>query len=83
MYKHVFIPTKENHTIPSVAIPSEWYGNEVGIIVFPIKQTDNGSKEKNLRELCGAWKSDKSAEKIISLIYNDRTSGKTRILEEL
>jgi hypothetical protein len=32
MYKQVFIPSIENHTI---AIPSKWYGCEVEIVVSP------------------------------------------------
>jgi alpha/beta superfamily hydrolase len=33
MYRQVFIPTEQNSHI---AIPREWYGQEVEIIVFPI-----------------------------------------------
>ena len=85
MFRQVFIPTADNSVLPSVDIPREWYGQEVEIIVFPIKcerKTHTESKEDRLLKLCGAWKSEKSAEEIIATIYNSRTSGKTRILEE-
>ena len=83
MFRHIFIPTEENNTIPLVNIPKEWYNHEVEVIIFPVKSTNNKSKENRLMKLCGAWKSNKSAEDIIANIYNDRVSGRTRILEEL
>ena len=84
MYRHIFIPTEDNHIIPSVTIPQEWYGQEVEVIIFPVehvKMTNTGNKENRLMELCGAWKSEKSAEDIIADIYTSRISGKTRIIE--
>jgi len=85
MYRQVFIPTRENSVIPFFNIPQEWYGNEVEIIVSPIKNAEKikiESQEEKLSKLCGAWISEKSAEEIIDDIYNSRSSGRTRILEE-
>ena len=86
MFRQVFTPTEKNSSIPPVTIPQEWYGQEVEIIIFPIghenrNNTDN--RENRLLNLCGAWKSEKSAEEIIADIYKSRNSGKTHILEEL
>ena len=83
MFRHVFIPTEKNNSIPFVNIPKEWYNHEIEVIISPIKSTNNESRENRLMKLCGGWKSDKSAEEIIANIYNDRVSGKTRILEKL
>ena len=86
MYRHIFIPTEDNHIIPAVTIPREWYGQEVEVIVFPVnlfKEKNKESKESRLIKLCGVWKSEKSAEEIIANIYTSRTSGKTRILETI
>jgi len=83
MFRHIFIPTEENNSIPLVSIPKAWYNQEVELIVFPVKPSTNENKEKQLMKLCGTWKSNKSAEDIIANIYKDRISGKTRILEEL
>jgi hypothetical protein len=86
MFRHVFIPTENNNIVPSVTIPREWYGYEVEVIVFPVKpakETNKENRENRLMKLCGAWISEKSAEDIISDIYNSRTSGKTRILEKI
>ena len=69
MFREVFIPSEENNIIPPVTIPREWYGQEVEIIIFPvnhIKKNNVESKEDRLSKLCGAWKSEKSAEEIIS-----------------
>ena len=69
MYRRVFIPTENNNMIPQIAIPQEWYGNEVEMIVFPIKYEEKntmGSTENKLSNLCGAWISEKSAEEIIA-----------------
>ena len=85
MLRQVFIPTENNSRIPFVSIPSEWYGREIEMLVFPIKyeeKTSIESKEDRLLQLCGAWKSEKTAEEIIANIYNSRTSEKTRILEK-
>jgi len=82
MFRHIFIPTEENNSIPLVSIPKEWYNHEVEVIVFPVKPTRNDNKENRLMKLCGSWKSNKSAEDIIANIYNDRVSGKTRIIEK-
>ena len=86
MFRQVFIPTESNSVLPPVNIPREWYGQEVEVIVFPIKYektTTIENKEDRLLKLCGAWQSEKSAEEIIANIYDSRTSGKTRILEKL
>ena len=86
MFRQVFTPTEKNNTIPPVTIPQEWYGQEVEIIIFPINHIGKNnieSKENRLLNLCGAWKSEKSAEDIIADIYKSRNSGKTRILEEM
>jgi len=86
MFRHVFIPTENNNMIPTVTIPQEWYGQEVEVIVFPVKpakETIEESRESRLMKLCGAWISKKSAEDIVSDIYESRTYGKTRILEAL
>ncbi|GHT59178.1 hypothetical protein AGMMS50239_05210 [Bacteroidia bacterium] len=84
MYRQIFTPTEHNHVVP-VTIPKEWYGREVEIIVSPITitETKKETREERFMKLFGAWESDKSAEEIIAEIYNSRTSGKTRILEEL
>jgi len=39
MYRTIFTPSKLNNNIP-FAIPSEWYGQLVEVIVFPIKDAD-------------------------------------------
>jgi len=86
MFRQVFIPTENNNRIPLVSIPHEWYGQEIEILVFPVKHEEKKNvetKEERLLKLCGAWKSEKSAEEIIANIYNSRTSEKTRILEKL
>ena len=86
MFRQVFTPSEENNTIPLVTIPREWYGQEVEIIVFPIKHKEKNnieSRENRLLKLCGTWKSEKSAEEIIADIYNSRNSGKTRVIEKL
>jgi len=86
MYRQVFIPSENNSAIPFFNIPQEWYGNEVEIIVFPVKNVEKTkieSQEEKLSKLCGAWVSEKSAEEIIADIYNSRSSGNTRIIEEL
>jgi len=86
MFRQIFIPTENNNRIPSVSIPNEWYGQEIEILVFPVKREEKNdieTKEARLLKLCGAWKSEKSAEEIIANIYDSRTSGKTRILEKL
>ena len=73
MFRQVFIPTADNNRIPPVSIPCEWYGQEIEILVSPVKHEVNKSiesKESRLLKLCGAWKSEKSAEEIIADIYN-------------
>ena len=85
MFRQVFTPTEGNNAIPAVPIPREWYGQEVEIIIFPIsheEKTNIESKDNRLLKLCGAWKSEKSAEEIIADIFNSRNSGKTRFLED-
>jgi len=84
MFRQVFIPTADNNRIPLVNIPNEWYGQEIEMLVFPVKYNETTSiesKEDRLLKLCGAWKSEKSAEEIVANIYNSRISGETRILE--
>ena len=86
MFRQVFTPTEDNNSIPSVSIPREWYGQEIEILVFPVKHEEKTiieNKEDRLLKLCGAWKSEKSAEEIIANIHNSRTSRKTRIVEKL
>jgi hypothetical protein len=86
MFRQVFIPTEDNNTIPFFNIPREWYGQEIEFLLFPVKYEQKKSvetKEERLLKLCGAWKSEKSAEEIIADIYNSRSSNKTRILEKL
>ena len=86
MFRHVFIPTEGNNMIPPVAVPREWYGREVEVFVVPVrlaKETSKESREDRLMKLCGAWVSEKSAEDIISNIYESRTSEKTRVLEKV
>ena len=46
MYRKIFTPSKLNSNIP-FAIPSEWYGQLVEVIVFPISDTD-GQAQHNL-----------------------------------
>ena len=38
MYRTIFTPNKQNNNIP-FAIPSEWYGQMVEVIVFPVRDT--------------------------------------------
>ena len=85
MYRQVLIPTEHYHIIP-VTMPREWYGKKVEIIAFPmefVSRKNKNSTKKDITKYFGAWKSDKSAEEIIADIQNSRTSGKTRILEEI
>jgi len=85
MYRKIFIPSEVNSNIPFV-IPREWYGREVEVVFFPAglaRETNKESREDRLMKLCGAWMSEKSAEDIISDIYESRTSGETRILEKV
>ena len=86
MFRQVFVPTEDSNTIPLFTVPREWYGQEVEFIVFPIKHVKKirmETKEDRLLKLCGAWKSEKSAEDIIANIYSSRISEKTRIVEKL
>ena len=82
MYRQVLIPTEQYNVIP-VTIPREWYGKKVEIIVFPMEFVSQKNKKKDIMKYFGAWESDKGAEEIIAEIQDSRTSGKTRILEEL
>jgi hypothetical protein len=43
MLRQVMVPSKENSTI---ALPTEWYGMEVEIIVFPLETRQPKSKKK-------------------------------------
>ena len=63
MYRQIFIPTEHNAVIP-FAIPKEWYGRKVEILVFPVPigETKDTENEEDFMNLCGAWESDKSAE---------------------
>ena len=38
MFRKIFTPNKQNNSIPFV-IPSEWYGQMVEVIVFPVRDT--------------------------------------------
>jgi len=85
MYRQIIIPTESNNVFP-VTIPSEWYGKKVEITASPVENVsdENGENKKvDYMKYFGAWESDKSAEEIIAEIRSSRTSGKTRILEEL
>jgi hypothetical protein len=85
MYRTIFTPTAFNNTIP-FTVPSEWFGKEVEVIVFPIvhKRKENRKNEKTgIMKYFGVWKTDESAEDIIENIRSSRTSGKTRILENI
>jgi hypothetical protein len=44
MYRTIFTPSKLNNNIP-FAIPSEWYGQLVEVIVFPINDSDGLTKQ--------------------------------------
>jgi hypothetical protein len=67
MYRQIFIPTEHNAVIP-FAIPKEWYGKKVEIIVFPVPavETKNTEDEEDFMNLSGAWESDKNAEEQIA-----------------
>ena len=89
MYRQVFTPTAANHNIP-LRIPKDWYGQAVEIIAFPtnygatiLPVKDKNVERKGITKYYGAWKSEKSAEKIIADIYDSRTSNVTRKLEKL
>jgi hypothetical protein len=86
MYRQVFTPTERNSVIPSVKVPREWYGQEVEILVFPLNfDSANAANKpkKDILQYFGMWKSNLSAETLVDEIYSSRTSGKTRVLEEL
>ena len=89
MYRQVFTPTAANHKIP-FRVPQDWYGQEVEVIAFPtnygatfLPAKDKKVVKKGITKYYGAWKSEKSAEKIITDIYGSRTSNVTRKLEKL
>jgi hypothetical protein len=44
MYRRIFTPSKLNSNIP-FAIPSEWYGKLVEVIVFPVGDTDEQTQQ--------------------------------------
>jgi hypothetical protein len=84
MYRTIFTPTASNNTVPFI-VPSEWYGKEIEFIAFPIEHRSAENKKNGkagIMKYFGAWKTDKSAKEIIADIHNNRTSGKTRILED-
>ncbi|MDR1780559.1 MAG: hypothetical protein LBR50_07515 [Tannerella sp.] len=86
MYRQVFTPTETNSAPPSLTVPREWFGRQVEIIMFPIELTVNGKEKKPKKDILkyfGTWQSDKSAEEIISEVYESRSTGNTRILETL
>jgi hypothetical protein len=85
MYRQILTPTAQNPVIP-ITIPREWYGKQIEVTISPVKPVVKKNKKKEKGDILkyfGAWKSDRSAEEIIADIYNSRSSGKTRILEEL
>jgi len=49
MLRQIMVPSKENSTI---ALPTEWYGREVEIIVFPL-ETHQQSTRKELPHYIG------------------------------
>jgi hypothetical protein len=65
MYRQIFKPTEYGHTIP-VWIPSEWYGQTVEVIAFPIISTPETppAVDEDFYKLCGAWESAQSAEEM-------------------
>lgn len=85
MYRTIFTPTAFNSAIP-FTVPSEWYDKEVELIAFPVERTreSHGTGEKTgILKYFGAWNTTTPAEEIIADIRNSRTSGKTRIVENL
>jgi hypothetical protein len=43
MLRQIMVPSKENSTI---ALPAEWYGMEVEIIVFPLETRQPNARKK-------------------------------------
>jgi len=67
MYEQIFIPTENNSSLPSVDIPREWYGEEVKMILFPVRTNIKSKKlisDDDFMKLCGAWESNESAEEM-------------------
>ena len=48
MLRQVMIPSKENSTI---SIPSEFYGKEVEILLFPFNNIKTGQNNDNVNEI--------------------------------
>ena len=48
MLRQVMIPSKENSTI---SIPSEFYGKEVEILVFPFNNIKTGQNNDNINDI--------------------------------
>ena len=40
MYRKIFTPNEQDSSIP-LAIPREWYGQPVEVIIFPLVDTDD------------------------------------------
>ena len=47
MYRKIFTPSEQNSNIP-VVIPSAWYGQQVEVLVFPIVEGNEQSKQEEL-----------------------------------
>jgi hypothetical protein len=64
MYRQIFKPTEYDHTIP-IAIPREWYGQSVEIIVFPITASPETKPvtDEEFYKLSGAWNPNKAQKK--------------------
>jgi hypothetical protein len=50
MLRQVLVPSKENSV---VALPMEWYGREVEVIVFPLETHQKSKTEKKLPHYIG------------------------------
>jgi len=67
MYRQIFISTENNSSRPSVNIPREWYGEEVEMILFPVRTNTKSKKlisDDEFMKLCSAWESNESAEEM-------------------
>jgi hypothetical protein len=65
MYRQIFIPTENNHTI---SIPREWYGKTVEIIAFPVTSSPEAEpiSDEEFFKLSGSWESDQTAEEMVA-----------------
>jgi hypothetical protein len=48
MLRQIMIPSKENSTI---SIPSEFYGKEVEILIFPFKNVKSDQNSDNINDI--------------------------------